>query len=1371
MKPMVGLAVVVLVLGACSASEQEAIEAEVVVTPDVSDDVGGPCTADSQCDDGSPCTQDLCKADGTCVNSPQVGTMCDDSNACTSGDNCNPDGVCVGASSVECDDNNSCTEDFCVPDLGCDHTNLKGAMECDGSMCTNGDSCQGGECNPGTQVECQDVNSDDCGFFTCNSQTGMCDVPHDQPENYPCKDGNPCTDSDACDASGTCQPGPVHDCVSQHPCKKSWCNETAKEGTNPCVLEWKQDGVGCDDGDACTSNDACQMSEDGPDLSCLGDPVNCSDGNPCTTNSCDEEEGCQYADLADGTLCELGIEWCGETGACLDGKCSSEAVKICDDSIGCTEDICMEGGQCKHEPDDAACDDGLWCNGVETCSAESGCLPGLPPDHDDQIPCTVDSCDEESDQTVHLPDDSACSDDNVCNGYELCQPEFDGCVDGDLLACDDLVGCTVDTCNPLEGCASQPDSMLCDDQNPCTLDTCDPDNDCLHEAVGGEVEGVWCCIADDSECDDGNQCTQNVCDTDTYHCTTILLSGPACDDSLACTVEDVCQDGQCGGVDDDCDDQVDCTVDSCLEPAGCQHQPDNGLCNDAVECTFDVCDHEDGCIFAPNPTLCNDEVECTIDSCNAELGCLNTPEAALCDDNVQCTIDSCDAQAGCGNAEDNQACDDKNPCTTDVCDKLAGCLNTYTGGIFESIICCQDDAACLDANPCTLNECDLVTSQCQGPVKLDGQFCDDENECTVDTLCVAGFCLGTDDDCDDNVVCTVDSCNADSGCSNVPDDGVCASGKICTEDKCDPAQDGCVAEVVPDCCGNGIIEDQEDCDDGNDVDGDGCSAECKAKMDGIDCMDILAKDDAATDGIYVIDPDQSGPLQPFPVFCDMTTDAGGWTLVVVSSDDGQDTWTWDSKELWSSDTSTFGSLDALNEDFKSPAHHEVRFADVLFVHQPSGIWGAYHAVGNNTGSLGEFIGQVGGPNCVGPEDGFPLTAGTLTQAGGMCSTDLFFNAKDREGSGQCVDDAADNAYGPCWNVNNNNGCPLDDPGYRASLGPCSATATSLEYCGNETPPVGFGHPLGLNSGQTGAAENYMEIYVRITPPPDCPDYLPEPSAAPCGIDYVEYGNVGGFVVPTTPDHDAFNAVTPHWTAFVFHDDQNPQGSGCQISASCDITITGTNDVTEWHLTSAGSLSADLLETGGYFRFNGQYTARKAAVVTWGISNGANRVVLYTKADVGTSWHDIVDWVIHVDKDQARARLSTDNGTNYGGWTDISGLDGHYYFFARGTTPNYQDDAYFKLSAFEVAKCQCSPLTCSDLGYNCWTWNDGCGSTTGSCGGCGLGQDCCAGTCGPNGCNYCSDDDNCLQGWFCSDAHNPPSCACNPDLVPLVCPMN
>ncbi len=56
--------------------------------------------------------------------------------------------------------------------------------------------------------------------------------------------------------------------------------------------------------------------------------------------------------------------------------------------LSCTSDSCNEStDSCNHVPSNAVCDDGLFCNGAETCSVTLGCQAGTDP-------CSGQSCDE-----------------------------------------------------------------------------------------------------------------------------------------------------------------------------------------------------------------------------------------------------------------------------------------------------------------------------------------------------------------------------------------------------------------------------------------------------------------------------------------------------------------------------------------------------------------------------------------------------------------------------------------------------------------------------------------------------------------------------------------------------------------------------------------------------------------------------------------------------------------------------------------------------------------------------------------------------------------------------------------------------------------
>lgn len=368
-------------------------------------------------------------------------------------------------SSEECDPPGPCCSVACqaVPDgLPCDDGQFcNGADTCTSGSCISaGDPCSGGQ-------ECAD---------SCNEAADNCYDPADSPCGDP--SDTECTDPDTCDETGSCQPNDV------------------------------QYGTDCADEDICNGNETCQEGTCTP-----GTPLVCDDTNPCTDDSCNPSSGCLFTN--NSASCDDGA-FCNGADTCSAGACSGHSGDPCDGADGdgdCAESCDDAADNCTApDSDGSVCDDGLYCSLGDACTGGI-CVPGAStpcPGPDGDGECS-ESCNEATDNcTLADPNGAACSDGVFCNGAETCSGGI--CTDSTGDPCpgpDDDPDCS-ESCD--EGTASctgaDANGSMCDDGLFCTVtDTCDAgictgvgdpcpgpdgDGDCSESCVE-----VWGCTGPD----------------------------------------------------------------------------------------------------------------------------------------------------------------------------------------------------------------------------------------------------------------------------------------------------------------------------------------------------------------------------------------------------------------------------------------------------------------------------------------------------------------------------------------------------------------------------------------------------------------------------------------------------------------------------------------------------------------------------------------------------------------------------------------------------------------------------------------------------------------------------------------------------------
>ena len=546
---------------------------------------------------------------------------CDDGNTCSTGDHC-AQGVCAPSANT-C----SCTKDEdCAPYEDGDSCN--GLMFCDLAVggCT---------LNPASMVTCTTVGNTACRAKQCQPKTGQCtEVPinHD----LPCDDGNICTSGDACvggwcaAGKNTCECQKNSDCAGKgdgnlcdgplvcakvdntYKCQKNIaqkvvcptvddtdCSKNACDPqTGGCSKTAADDGAKCDDGDPCTEQTGCksgvceggaQQCECTVDADCLSkddkDPCNgtlycaktagkgscapkpgsaitcdASADTLCQRNTCEPSTGkCQPAAVNNGKTCD-DANPCTLGDVCAAAACSSGQPKPCGDADPCAAQACNpKSGQCEPTPlqDGDKCDDGNGCTVGETCQGKV--CSGPAKSCDDANACTLDSCAKATGQCSHaaVGDGLTCdADGDGCTPLDACDAGV--CKAGSPLVCDDGNPCTDDSCDAAAGkCAQKANTKACSDSDACT--------------TGDVCGGGQCTKGKATVCDDKNQCTTDSCNSTTGACT-FTKHANFCDDGMACTVGERCNNGACKGT-VHCVDNNPCTLDHQCSGGKCVYPP------------------------------------------------------------------------------------------------------------------------------------------------------------------------------------------------------------------------------------------------------------------------------------------------------------------------------------------------------------------------------------------------------------------------------------------------------------------------------------------------------------------------------------------------------------------------------------------------------------------------------------------------------------------------------------------------------------------------------------------------------------------------------------------------------------------------------
>ncbi|UQA60574.1 immune inhibitor A domain-containing protein [Polyangium aurulentum] len=223
--------------------------------------------------------------------------------------------------------------------------------------------------------------------------------------------------------------------------------------------------------------------------------------------------------------------------------------------------------------------------------------------------------------------------------------------------------------------------------------------------------------------------------------------GTSCDDGKFCTVNDVCDNGTCGGGSQNlCGLKPDpCSSVICYEELQtCDVTPvgDGAPCTPTDLCQIKGVCKIGECVGEPRDCDFSPLSECNTMSCDPATGdCVPTPDPAK--DNKSCVLtgDLCKVnrtcQAGqCAGGEPRDCSGLDVECKRGVCNPENG---TCVSAPAPAGTTCTEGVA-----ECHVGKCDAASGNCLSTSAPDGSACNDYNSCTTADTCSSGACVAGD---------------------------------------------------------------------------------------------------------------------------------------------------------------------------------------------------------------------------------------------------------------------------------------------------------------------------------------------------------------------------------------------------------------------------------------------------------------------------------------------------------------------------------------------------------------------------------------------------------------------------------------------------